>query len=398
MRGNLEPASTGGGGAGGATASGSVVSGALGDNVVFSGNIASGQINNFHIQSGGLGSGSVGSGQLADFHFASGARIDSSEWLADNSFVANELISGGKAVCFNQSGQLLVAKAGTSGLMPAVGITASNYVSGTTVIIYRDGRLYSTLFDFSGWMNRPVYVGVSGDIVASGAPSASGDVSQIVGVTASLSGIMVVIGDPLQGAIAGSGDVGSGAITGQAGAGYLTVASGTLGTYDAGSGMVARAANFVTPLHSGASWTMITGEIISGVRAVQISQSGFLRIAMASLSGRMPMIGVVVDGVLSGISANVYTMGMFQLTSGMADYSGYVGRTVWVGRSGQIVQWSGSFNSGGFVVTSGTDIFQRIGVAANSGGIVLSVGTNLLQFGGNIGAFPVDPANAQLGA
>lgn len=178
-------------------------------------------------------------------------------------------------------------------------------------------------------------------------------------------------------------DFGSGAIVaGVMGSGSVlsgNIASGQIGTNHLGSGTVGRAANFLMPLASGAAWSMLTGEIISGGMAVKVSHSGFLEIAKASVSGKMPAIGCVFDNVLSGISANVYTAGLFQFASGMADYSGSVGRSVWVGRSGQIVPWSGSWNSGGLVTTSGGDLIQRLGVIANSGGVVLGLSQNVYQ-------------------
>ena len=177
----------------------------------------------------------------------------------------------------------------------------------------------------------------------------------------------------------GSGSVLSGSIaSGQVGpfalaSGTSVPLSGTVGTYELGSGAVARGTQFVTPFHSGTAWSVLTEEIISGVRAVQLSQSGTLRQAMASVSGRMPAIGVVVDNVLSGIVANVYVHGAFQTTSGLADYSGYLGKPVWVGRSGQVVTWSGSFNSGGLLVASGGDFIQRLGIAYGSGAFLANV-------------------------
>ncbi len=176
-----------------------------------------------------------------------------------------------------------------------------------------------------------------------------------------------------------SGNIGSGAVTGQAGGGAFDVASGTLGTYDHGSGTIVRGAQFVTPFQSGTSWSLITEEIVSGIRAVMISPSGNIRVAMASVSGRMPAIGIVVDGVLSGIPANVYQIGMFQTTSGLVDYSGQLGKPVWVGRSGQVVSWSGSFNSGGLNVASGGDFIQRIGVIVNSGAFVVGISPDMGQ-------------------
>lgn len=160
----------------------------------------------------------------------------------------------------------------------------------------------------------------------------------------------------------GSFDMASGGIT----SGHI--ASGQLGTYHHTSGATVTRSQFTGPFVSGTSWNCLTEENISGTRAVAMSQSGRLRVAMAGVSGRMPAIGVVVDNVASGIQANVYTQGVFQTTSGMANYSGHLGQPVFVGRSGHIVQQSGSFQSGGFA--SG-DIHQRIGVPCNSGGVVI---------------------------
>lgn len=377
-------------------ASGTVGVSDLGSGGVLSGNIASGNVwglvgalphiasgsfTGFELGSGSIVSGRVASGQLADFHLASGAKIDASEWSLDDNQVTTEPISGATpmAVGFNQSGYLQAAMAGVSGRMPAVGVVVSNYLSGATAVVHRFGRHYSTIYNFSGWTNRPVYVGRSGQLSASGAPTSSGDVQQIMGVSITASGLMLQPGDALEEAVAGSGDIGSGAVTGRAAGGVFNIASGSVDTFDLSSGIVARAASFVTPFHSGTAWSLLTEEIISGVRAVCISQSGTLRIAMASVSGRMPAIGVVIDGVLSGLPANVFSQGFLQFSSGMADYSGHLGKTAWVGRSGHVVQWSGSFNSGGLSVASGGDFLQRIGAIINSGAVVANVVMDMSQ-------------------
>ena len=117
-------------------------------------------------------------------------------------------------------------------------------------------------------------------------------------------------------------------------------------------------------------------EPISGVRAVAISQSGRIRIAMASVSGRMPAVGVVVDNVLSGAVATVENGGYFQYLSGVGnagmfpEYSGNLSNRVWVGRSGHVVVMSGSYASGGWA--SG-DLGQPLGIVFNSGGFLLNV-------------------------
>lgn len=453
------------GGGGFSNASGVITSGSIGDNTVYSGSIASGQVGWPHLASGAvqsgdiansavvsgsyssgsisrfaiasgsltgfeLGSGSIvsgriASGQVSKFHFSSGSTIDSAEWLIEDTFTAGEPISGGGqavGVAFSQSGILQTAMASVSGRMPAVGVAIANFTSGQAVALYRAGRVFSTSFSFSGWMNQTLYVGASGHVVASGSPSASGNILQPLGVSISQSGALIQIGGAFQAVLAGSGDIGSGAILGQAGGGYFNIASGSIGAndlasgsvvsgriasgqiggnhlaqgaigagslasgslapYDHSSGDVTRAAGFVVPFQSGLNWgipNLITQETISGVRAVCISQSGNLRIAMASVSGRMPAIGLVVDNILSGIPANVYTQGAFQLSSGVSDYSGYLGKPVWVGPSGHVVTFSGSWNSGGFNVGSGGDFVQRFGTVVNSGAFILNPDSTLLQ-------------------
>jgi len=156
----------------------------------------------------------------------------------------------------------------------------------------------------------------------------------------------------------GSGAIVSGRVaSGQIGFGHLangavqsgTVGSGQLFTYHLASGATATASQFGLVFASGTTWNQITAESVSGVRAVSLNQSGALQIAMASVSGTMPAIGIVVDNALSGIQANVYMMGTFQFTSGLADYSGWLGQGLLVGRSGHVVTMSGSFNSGGLL-------------------------------------------------
>lgn len=141
--------------------------------------------------------------------------------------------------------------------------------------------------------------------------------------------------------------------------------SGQLSTYHFGSGATIRNALFSSPVASGTSWELVTEEAISGVRAVCVSQSGNLRIAMAAVSGRMPAIGVAIDNVLSGIPVNVYNGGLVFFTSGLFTGIAHFGQPVWVGRSGHLVPISGSFGSGGFA--SG-DIGQKMGVAVTRSG------------------------------
>lgn len=375
--------------ASGAVASGGIASGTVQGFFGATRHVASGTVGSFDLGSGAITAGSVGSGavvsgniasgQIADFHFASGAMIDSATWLIEDKFISAEAISGGRAVAFNQSGAIQIAMAAVSGRMPAVGVSVGNITSGQTVTFFTRGKVFNTILNFSGWMNQPVYVGASGDLVASGAPILSGNIQQIIGVSFAQSGLYTQVGDPLEGVLVQSGDIGSGAVLGQAGSGNFNIASGTIITYDCGSGLTAARSQLVVPFYSGTSWNLLTGEVVSGCRAVSVSQSGFLQVAMASISGRMPAIGIVIDNVLSGLQANVYSHGDVQLTSGLADYSGYLGKPVWIGRSGQIVTVSGSFNSGGLNLASGGDFIQRAGVIINSGRFLIDICHTMLQ-------------------
>jgi len=151
-----------------------------------------------------------------------------------------------------------------------------------------------------------------------------------------------------------------------------SIASGSIDWAHFVSGATITRAQFVGPFTSGTAWTILTQQVISGLCAVSLSQSGTLQVAQASVSGTMPAIGIVIDNVASGIQANVYTFGVFQLpvNSGQMTYSGYLGTPIYVGRSGQIVTTSGAINSGGFL--SG-DIIQSLGLVWNSGGIYANV-------------------------
>src|SRR5216683_3504444 len=105
----------------------------------------------------------------------------------------------------------------------------------------------------------------------------------------------------------GNTSIGSGAV--QSG----NIASGQVGTYAFGSGATATRAMGLSPIYSGSFLTVVTEETVSGVRAVHISPSGNVRIAMAAVSGRMPAIGAVFENVLSGIQCNVYIGGAIQV-------------------------------------------------------------------------------------
>lgn len=275
--------------------------------------------------------------------------------LADNSVLSGNIASG-------QLSTFKVASGGFGSGAIGSGVIGHTHLASGSV---RSGHVASGQIGTNHFASGVVLSGT----IASGQVGqyhlASGSVQGALGTTP------VVASGTLGPNDLASGSVLSGAIaSGQIGANHL--ASGTAAPAN-NSGTVVRAAQFTTPFQSGTSWSLNTEEVISGVRAVCVSQSGQLRVAMASVSGRMPAIGIVVDGVLSGIPANVYTQGVFSLSSGMADYSGCLGKPVWVGRSGQVVTWSGSFNSGGLNLASGADFIQRLGVAVGSGTFIANV-------------------------
>jgi hypothetical protein len=175
----------------------------------------------------------------------------------------------------------------------------------------------------------------------------------------------------------GPNDIGSGAIqSGQIG-------SNVGGNEDFSSGTIIAIANSITPLTSGFTFSLNTEEAISGGKAVSISQSGYLRIAMAGVSGRMPAIGILIDNIVSGSPADVYVHGTFCWNSALAagyNYSGAmpgeargITGTLVVGRSGQILPANAPFTSGFPSVLSG-DLFQRLGMVIGTSGIA-SIGT-----------------------
>lgn len=148
------------------------------------------------------------------------------------------------------------------------------------------------------------------------------------------------------------------------------VQSGSVTTWSLMSGLVANHAQELVPIYSGGLWTALTAERISGIRAVFVNSSGAVAIAMAAVSGKMPALGVCQDNVESGIQVNVHVVGFRQFSSGLADFSGYLGYRVFVGRSGEVTQLSGSWNSGGYL--SG-DLGQALGQIVNSGGVLFNV-------------------------
>ena len=344
--------------------SGVVGSGAIANAAIVSGSLASGIIAQFALASGAVNSGHIGSGAVmgrnVGWSIASGS-------IGPNDMGSGAIISGLIAsgqVGFGhlangsvKSGTIAAAVIGTphiannaitNALMASGAVTSGNIASGQI-------GLFHMASGFAGWSG------------GGGAGLTSGSVSQFFMASGAVN----------------SGHVSSGAVLGSLGGGAFTIASGTIGTNDIGNGQIlsgnigsGQIGNFhlsITPqicFHT-------TEEPISGFRAVCMSQSGNLRVAMASVSGRMPAIGFTTTNVLSGASMAVIVAGKFQLSSGMADYSGFLGAPVYIGRSGQFVTASGSFNSGGFA--SG-DWIQEIGVPYNSGGLITNLNPMAFQF------------------
>lgn len=380
-------------------ASGGIESGGIGSGVVqgFFGptrNIASGTVGVFDFGSGAVIAGTIASGAVRSGNIASG--VIGTFHLADSLITSGKMASG--SVYGQAGGGPFVIASGTLG--------SFDLASGAVI----SGRIASGQVGFGHLANASVQSGTlaSGQVftfhIASGGllsgAFGSGQIAHPhLGSGAVLSGDIAsgqigsnhIASGQLTGFELGSGAIVSGRVaSGQIGFGHLanasiqsgTLASGVVSTYSHASGDVAPGAATVSPLVSGGIWTATTAEGVSGVRAVSLTQSGTLQVAMASVSGRMPAIGVVVANVASGIQTTVYDVLPYQFTSGMADYSGYLGRPLYVGRSGSVVTSSGSFNSGGFL--SG-DIRQTLGAVWNSGAALLMV-------------LPDDSATGQRGA
>lgn len=287
---------------------------------------------------GYLGAGGTGDSTVVSGEIVSGTIVDYARALINGDFSAAEVLSGpGVAVAFTTSGTLQLAMAGNPNRMPAVGVIASNYLSGAQVIAFRNGLQYAPTFNFSGWPNETVFVGESGTLLASGTPL-SGSVQQIVGTTVNASGLFLQIGDPLTQVTVLSGDLGSGQV----------------GTVHAASGYPA-------------AWNsdfLAAGELISGLKAVCLLSNGALGLAMAGSGLRLPAIGVVASNYVSGASAQYFWGGNVGANSGLAaGWSGMQGKHLYAGSGGQVVIQSG--------LLSGAS-WQRLGVAT-SGGLQLSI-------------------------
>jgi hypothetical protein len=328
---------------GSAVGSGWVTSGMLStdydENIaILSGSIGSGQVGYDHFVSGSIGSGDFGNASVLsgsipaadifDNHFRSGAKIDAAEYCVADGLITAERISGRRCVTVNSSGQMVMAMAGKSGRFPAIGIVVDNVESGYAARRFHKGRVYAqnNIFNFSGGMGTdPLWLGISGEIVVSNQLPGGSGLSQVIGVSTFQSGMIVdyQIGFTISGLVTrfaiGSGQVESGVIASgqislfQWGSGALTSAhyadasistykfvyfSGTIGQFGSGSTSVTYSNNNVDEI-------LKTEEAISGGHPINISQSGYARIAMAGVSGRMPAVGVLNVNVTSGATLTV---------------------------------------------------------------------------------------------
>jgi hypothetical protein len=389
---------------GSALTSGWVNSGHIGDSTVTSGNIASGQIYTSHLSSGDITSGhlsdnsvvsgSIGSGQINDFNFTSGARIDSAEYLLSEGLISAETISGGRGVTLNQSGALIVARAGQSGRYPAIGVCVNNVLSGQPVSRYHLARVVSpTHFNFVGGMGceHPIWLGLSGEMAFPTPPLPGGSgINQIIAFGTNPQRMTIFPQSVISGnetrysfgldsaqenhiasGQIGLNHIGSGAVNEEAfDAASISTLKFTSGFFAVGRGCV-----------EGLIDTVVAEEAISGCKPINISQSGRARIAMSSVSGRMPVVAILFNNVVSGeiisfLSGHeIIDYGEFYGPSGLLPTSGF-GRHLFVGASGDIVTRDG--------ITSGC-LVQRIGANVDSGLMSVAI-DNSVTSGFEVGA------------
>jgi hypothetical protein len=411
-------------------ASGTVGPSDLGSGSVLSGHIASGQLSNFKMASGSINSGHVGSGAVLG-ELAGGARTIASGSVGPNDLGSGAVLSG--AVASGQIGSFHLgsgsvrsghlASGNVSNFKMASGAINSGHVGSGAVLGERGGGAFTIASGTVGPNDLASGAALSGHL-------GSGSVLGERGGGARTIASGTVGPNDLASGAALSGHIGSGAIQGSRGGGAFNIASGTVGGNDLASGAVlsghiasgqigqfklssgavnsghvGNAAVVSGSIASGqidthhiASGTIVTHakgqitpnlvlteETVSGAVAVTLSQSGLLRVAMASVSGRMPAIGVLASGALSGQQAAFMVLGPFQFASGLADYSGYLGQPLVVGRSGQVVTASGSWNSGGL---QPGDVWQQIGAPHNSGGAFVEVNPRGITVGGTMTIAP----------
>jgi len=147
-----------------------------------SANLAVGVIGHSLVTDYGIVSGKVASGAITENELASGLSIDIAEMAQEPTFRAQTLISGSTpmGIQFSVSGYFSYAQARDISSMPAIGVTTANILSGQVGTFRYGGRLTNTGWDFSGYVGRLLYMGLSSEVTLT-APSVSGDCIQRVG-------------------------------------------------------------------------------------------------------------------------------------------------------------------------------------------------------------------------
>lgn len=154
-----------------------------------------------------------------------------------------------------------------------------------------------------------------------------------------------------------SGSIGSGAL------GIPHLASGTVELIRSGLGASAP----VTTV-AAVTVTAVCAELISGVKAVAWGVSGGVVRADRASGLRLPAFGVTLSGNASGAPAEVVVLGFVPVTALGMTASGFIGRLLFVGSGGLIVNASG-FHAGpssGAPFLSG-NAQQAIGVSVSGG-------------------------------
>jgi hypothetical protein len=290
--------------------------------------------------------------------------------------ISNALSPIPVAISPSVSGQINIATAHNGAFVPAIGVILSNAGASETRAVFAVGT-----FAASGiTVSVPIYVGRSGGLVST--HPGSGCTIQYMG-TASIEGTIepAVLYMPNVGSPHGSGSLGAASINSG------EISSGQIGGIHLSSGCVQSghviSGNIITYSRSVVDDTFNAMENISGVRCVQIQGSGFARIAMAAVSGRMPAYGVAFTNALSGESVSIVMAGTVrvptaEISSGVAASGRWMSR-LWVGASGQLVTISGGGPTIGIGPTNSGAMGQLIGSTTGSGRVIIDMDATMLS-------------------
>lgn len=338
----------------GAVLSGTVASGQLGVNHFASGIIrailVSGAVQSGHLGNASVNSGNVSSGSIGLVHLASGTIVPSSltSGQVTSGFIGDNAVTSGN-IASGQVGHFQLSDSSVlSGDVGSGQIASGHLASGLLLSIPANLSSGQVTSGFIG--NSAVVSGsIASGQVASG-HLASGTVLPNYITSGGVTSGMLGDSSVLSGSI-GSGQIahpmfGSGAILSG------DIASGQIGTYHLASGTSVTQAEIVVDS------SFVTAELISGGRAVGLTSSGTLQIAMAAVSGRMPAVGVLGENIASGQSATITQKG--RSFSPNYNFSGFGGQLIFVGASGTL---DGTTPGG---PTFSGAIVQAVGVAANT--------------------------------